>query len=201
MNKDYIFIHIPRTGGRSIEHVMGIPDVLVHRTISDLIDEYTEPVVRSKFKFTVVRNPWDHAVSYWYYFNMTSNLLKPDFDSWIQWIAEEYPKRKDSKEISLNWDYRSRMDQLDYCRTKSGEILIDYFLKFENLNYDFQPIAEKFDTSPILPKFGGDEKQKAIEKSLTTEDYRDMYKSQKSIDAVASLNKELIERFNYNFRV
>lgn len=207
MNNDYIFVHIPRTGGRSIEHVMGIlPGVSMHKTIKDFINEYTEPVVRSKYKLTTVRNPWDQSVAYWRYFHGETPRFGYNFESWIQWIAEEYPKRKDSKEISVDWDFRQCLDQLDYCRTKDGEILIDYFLRFERLETDFIPVAKMFNLSPILPKFGEEEKQKAIEASLRmtedlhiTENYRDMYKSQGSIDAVASLNRELIKRFDYQF--
>jgi hypothetical protein len=81
------------------------------------------------------------------------------------------------------------MDELSYCRDKEGNLLIDSFLRFENLAEDFVSVAECFGISHILPRIGDREK----------EDYRKMYKSQRSIDAVASMNAELIERFGYQF--
>lgn len=188
MITDCIYIHIPRTAGRSIEHVLGTdPSVSQHKTIRDFIGELTEQVVRSKFKLTCVRDPWDHAVSCWRYFHRG----QMDFESWIQSGAK---------------DFRHSLDQLDYCRTKEGEILIDCFLRFERLEGDFTPISERFNVSPKLPMFGSDEREAGMQVSLVpneifiiTKRYRDLYTSQKSIDVVASLNRELIERFGYTF--
>jgi len=209
---DYIFIHIPRTAGRSIEKALGLrndhdyylPNEVesIHKTIKTHIIELTEPVVRSKFKFTVVRNPWEQAVAYWRNFHGEVPRCGHTFESWIQWIAKESPNRKNEE---IDWDFKMPLDQLEYCRNENGEVLIDYFLKFETLETDFIPIAKRFNISPNLPTIGKEEKQRVIEllaKSDTlviTENYRDMYKSQESIDAVVSLNKELIERFNYTF--
>ncbi len=201
---DYIFIHIPRTGGRSIEKALGLrndngyymPNEIefIHKTIKSHILELTEPVVRSKFKFTVVRNPWDQAVAYWRNFHGDFPRNGHTFESWIQWIAKEYPNRKNEE---VDWDFKMPLDQLDYCRNEAGEVLIDYFLRFENLEEDFLPIANRFNLPPKLPTIGMKEKERSVKLLHATEDYRDMYKSQESIDAVVSLNKELIERFNY----
>jgi hypothetical protein len=196
--KDYIFIHIPRTGGRSIQKAFGIEYEsaceFIHKNIKTHIVELTEPVVRSKFKFTVVRNPWDQSVAYWRNFHGKVPRYGHTFESWIQWIAKEYPNRKND---DVDWDFKMPLDQLEYCRNKNGEVLIDYFLKFETLEQDFIPIADKFKLPQKLPTVGTEEKSKSVTLSHATEDYRDMYKSQESIDAVISLNKELIERFNY----
>lgn len=178
-NQDYIFVHIPRTGGRSILSALGLDDMgsFTHFTILDYFDYLGEQVLRNTYKFAVVRNPWERAFSWWSFF-----INKWDFETWI---VEE--ATRDYEWVRLR--SKCPMDELSYCRDKEGNLLIDSFLRFENLAEDFVSVAERFGISHILPRIGDREK----------EDYRKMYKSQRSIDAVASMNAELIERFGYQF--
>lgn len=64
-----IFIHIPRTGGTSVEKHFGFkhqhgwkPETAQHLTLKEYSNHYD---VNDYFKFTLVRNPWDRLVS-WY---------------------------------------------------------------------------------------------------------------------------------------
>lgn len=76
----FIFIHIPRTGGTSVESLLRDescellsnqwhPTVrhapLNHLTLQEMIDHgfVSVETLRSYFKFCFVRNPWDRAVS------------------------------------------------------------------------------------------------------------------------------------------
>jgi len=68
-DKKIIFIHIPRTGGTSVEEYFQFkhqhgwkPDTAQHLTLKEYSDHYD---VEDYFKFTIVRNPWDRLVS-WY---------------------------------------------------------------------------------------------------------------------------------------
>jgi hypothetical protein len=195
---DVIFVHIPRTAGRSISAALGLDFSKEHRNLRDYIRKLTEPVVRNIFKFTVVRNPWERSVSCWAYFHVHThskfiNQGAVDFDTWVKNGGE------------------SLLDELYYCKNDKGEVLMNSFLKFETIGTDFLPIAQRFNVSPVLPKIG-ENKQEQIQKiaiqsisidgrpPLTlTENYRDMYKSQKTVDIVGSLNKKLIADFGYTF--
>lgn len=68
-NKKLLFIHIPRTGGTSIEHSFGYPrckgginSLAQHNTLNQYSEEEN---INSYFTFSFVRNPWDRLIS-WY---------------------------------------------------------------------------------------------------------------------------------------
>jgi len=78
-----IFIHIPKTAGSSIEDVLfphprtteqfwGLPNKyqtggLQHLMAKHIKLEVPSDIFNSYFKFTVIRNPWDQAVSHFCY--------------------------------------------------------------------------------------------------------------------------------------
>jgi len=229
MNQDYIFIHIPRTGGRSIElKLHGSLNMVNHYTIQDHITEFTESEVENKFKFTTIRNPFDRVVSLWRMYVFQFYTPRPEnyvlsFDEWIR-------MRKNNIK-NMDMSYQTQIDQMYYCKTRSGKVLIDKFLKFENLQNDFDSIAGRFGiTDTKLEKIGEfdkpiseenarkfieselhqsvecsvithEDKNKIMERlpKLIVNNYRDAYESQDSIDIVANMNREVINRFNYHF--
>ena len=206
---NYVFVHIPKTGGRSVLSAMNIKFHCEHKCIQDYVKELGEDTVRNRFKFTIVRNPWSRAVSWYrFFYNPMPNEVPLTFDQWVL---------KGNKRNQINPSMKRTkvpLDILSYCRNESGEILMDKFLKFETLSQDFVEIAERFNIPTMLPHIGKDEQSHHIqqkermmkinksgvtvpvEKSLN---YRDLYISQESIDFIGNLNKELIDKFNYTF--
>ena len=64
----FIFIHIPRTGGSSIERALGHRDWWsIHPPSKHLTTHIAKKIYakywKDYFKFTFVRNPWDRMVS------------------------------------------------------------------------------------------------------------------------------------------
>ncbi len=80
-DREFVFVHIPKTGGSSIYEALGGNDKddpqhgycaklnlpLQHLTASELLEhEFLSPSQFSRyFKFCFVRNPWDLVVSEW----------------------------------------------------------------------------------------------------------------------------------------
>jgi len=60
---NYVFIHVPKTGGTSVRHALGMTLGANHLSASQLYDLY--PHLCGRFSFAFVRNPWDRMVSYW----------------------------------------------------------------------------------------------------------------------------------------
>jgi hypothetical protein len=209
-DNNYIFVHIPKTAGRSILTALGLKLNNQHKTLADYTKELGEPVVRSRFKFTTVRNPWDRAVSWWLFFgHMGSPQGTKPFEQWV--VAQANRHAKMPKPITQ----RFPLDQFSFCRLPSGEVLMDHFIRFENLDADFEPVAKRFGISTPLPKIGQRDKQmriqmaQAMARQRKTDpenlepiiaDYHAAYKTQQSIDAVAKMESELIAKFGYDFK-
>ena len=63
---NFLFIHIPRTGGTSIEdHFQkeGVEDIYKHWTLNDYKNDLSNEVFENYFKFAFVRNPWNFTIS------------------------------------------------------------------------------------------------------------------------------------------
>lgn len=199
-----IFVHIPKTAGRSICTALDRNFKREHKTIVDYCREIGESVVRGRFKFTCIRNPWDRAVSWWAFFG-NMGLERVPFDQWLKKIG---------KRPRVNPVQKFPLDQMSFCRAPSGEVLMDTFLRFEKLDTDWTPVAKRLGVSDKLPTVGRQDRQQRIQMReamlrskrpelaplLPTEDYHDMYTSQELIDIVARLDAETIKRFGYNFK-
>lgn len=198
-----IFVHIPKTAGRSICAALDKNYRREHKTISEYSKELGLGVL-SRFKFTCIRNPWDRAVSWWAFFG-NMGFDRVPFDQWLKKIG---------KRPRPNLNQKFPLDQMSFCRTSTGEVLMDTFLRFEHLDADWSPIAKRLGVSEKLPTVGKQDRQQCIQMReamlrskrpelaplLPTEDYHDMYTSQELIDIVARLDAETIKRFGYTFK-
>lgn len=199
----YIFVHIPKTAGRSICSALDANYRREHKTISDYCREIGESIVRSRFKFACVRDPWSRSVSWWAFFG-NMGLERVPFDDWLKNVGNR-PYGKPS--------HRFPLDQMSFCRSPSGEVIMDTFIRFEHLDTDWTPVAKRLGVSEKLPTIGKMDRQQRIQMReamlrskhpelaprLPTENYRDMYTSQELIDIVARLDAETIQRFGYAF--
>src|SRR5215472_5491948 len=57
-----IFIHIPKTGGKSIQGFFGVA-WQNHKDLARYAQELEPDIFEGYYKFAVVRNPWDRIVS------------------------------------------------------------------------------------------------------------------------------------------
>lgn len=146
-----LFIHIPKTGGSSIERKFGL-DNFQHNSdicyswteekIGDIVfapQHYTPPMVAERYnneynnckKFTIVRNPYTKIISEYFYRETVYDLS--NLESFID-------------RIPLKWSdhtipQKHYFENIDY----------DYVLRFENLNEEFSEMANDFSFSGDLP--------------------------------------------------
>ncbi len=160
--KRFLFVHIPKTAGNSIQSVLreysedellalrseqdGIErfglrnpkyKIKKHSTLAEYRDALGEAEFGNLYRFTCVRNPWDRMVSY--YFTPTQKT-----DAW---------DREKFKKIIL-----SALSASDYLRLDKDEKdpfgNVDYVMHFESLADDFGKVCAALDISPMkLPQY------------------------------------------------
>jgi hypothetical protein len=180
---DFIFIHINKTGGSSIENALGLR--FEHKTALEKMREVGPEQWERSFTFTVVRNPWDKVASHYHYRVMTNQTglgLNPI--GLPAWVKRAYRERD-----PFYFDKpRMFMPQIRWIADDSGRILVDRIARFETLQQDFADICSRIGRDASLPHL----------KRSVRGDYRQYYDDE-SVEIIANWFREDIERFDYQF--
>jgi hypothetical protein len=141
-----IFIHIPKNAGISIEESLFGAKV-GHKTIRQF-ESHDKKKYVNYFKFTIVRNPYDRLVSAFYFLKKGGRNSKDkdwaeknlkgieDFEQFLYLL-----KNKDFANVILKWQHFT--PQYKYLINSSNEVNLDFVLKFENLESDFQKLTQR----------------------------------------------------------
>lgn len=131
------------------------------------------------FKFTIVRNPFDMAVSR---YNYDKHISKSNGD-----LSFEEAIKTSKFRGRLNTD-----KMINYIPDFSK---MDFIIRYENINKGWECVAEIIGYNPILPHYN-----KAKEHTTDLRpSYRDYYESQEAIDIISNLYKDELELFGYKF--
>lgn len=205
-----IFIHIPKCAGTSIKYFLfqdrpihwfepnyevvhgWCPErkfFMQHASAKQMLDTglVSEAQWKSYYKFTFVRNPWDRAVSD-YYWLMQDRKIKDSF--------KNYLKKSGRFKAVLN-DSGMPYYRGDHLRPQSlffdmdGPLKMDYVGRFETFSTDMQSIAKDIG---IETTFDLHINKRTKERSHYSKMYTDEMR-----DLVAHMFKSDIESFNYRF--
>lgn len=138
-----VFVHIQKTGGKSVRKAIGIPGSTIHLPARNLKTELGSERWSQYFKFAVVRNPWDRLVSAYHYRRNGGNRTAED-----RRRASEYP---DSfSEFLSRLDYFQNLpdegmfqSQWDWLTDEEGNLLVDRVLRFDFLDTQIPELAEE----------------------------------------------------------
>lgn len=198
-----IFIHIPRTGGTSIETILSgknwwqVNPQTKHLnfiTAKKIYNNYWEEY----FKFTFIRNPWERTLSLLKY----STANKPHDNIYpVQLDVLGRIKTNNLFNLFSNIEYDPRFfhanqfedyepfDQAYYRNIFGDEM--NFVGKFENLQKDFEVVCEHLKIpSKKLPH---------VEKSIIDCSQYQRYYDDEQRDLVYSKFKNDIEKYNYEF--
>jgi Sulfotransferase family len=147
-----IFVHIPKTAGKSINRFFGM-EWQKHKDLSRYAQELPPQLFSSHFKFAIVRNPWDRILSDYNFQNKkhapaNEKLFALDdrgrtrsFREWLDAAFSNpfyYESGQWSAEVSPGIHRWS--PQVDWI-SLNGNIAVDAVLKMENLERDFEEVC------------------------------------------------------------
>ncbi|WP_425045636.1 sulfotransferase family 2 domain-containing protein [Primorskyibacter sp. S87] len=206
----YVFIHIPKTGGtslalaleqramkddvmlgdtpkarrrrRRLEGVKSAGRLWKHSTLADIAGLIPDEELRSFFAFTLVRNPWDRAVSYYHW------LREQHFDHPAVQLARDlefepfilHPQTLASFRKNPARSYMQHRDGSEQCAT---------YIRLEHFDEDAKPLTDHLGFDLDLPRMNA---------STRHRDFRSYFTDQ-SAEAVAECCAEDIARFGYRF--
>lgn len=181
--RDFIFIHIPRTGGSAITKALRPYEKSFsfdnHVPANMTMNRVSLPVFFESFTFSIVRNPFDRLVSLYRYIKRdTSHHLHKDIIKYTHF-----------REFILNLPGQQnclRDTQSSYLLDTHEESLVNYIMRFETIEEDFQTVCRKID---VKVKLGAKPK---------IPDYKEWYEDDMKVIVERVFEKDF-ERFDYEF--
>ncbi|MCX8229423.1 MAG: sulfotransferase family 2 domain-containing protein [Planctomycetota bacterium] len=201
--KKFLFIHIPKAAGNSVESALmpwttTPPASRVHRLLAyaRLPKDYSKrrwqrhgtllhaqrriPAedFHSLYKFSFVRNPWDRLVSSFEYIKARPehprHQLVYKMSDFSDYLAYEKKQNRRSQHASLS--------------NAKGELCMDFIGKYEHLTKDFQKVCGHLNIEAELPHLNATKHR----------DYQEYY-TKITQEFVARYWKKDIEAFDYSF--
>ena len=168
-----IFIHIPKNAGTSIEEYFGNESVRIqpskHADIYEIKTKFKNSYNNYR-KFTIIRNPYDKMVSWYFYLkrNLGENYNVIEFNKWI-------------KDPSKFWHIDDPISFLKpQCDWIDKTVSI---IKYENLNEELDNFFKEKIDLPIVNK--------------SNHDHYLTYYNKQSLDIIYNKYKEDFKKFNY----
>jgi len=196
-----IFIHYPKTAGESMASALtpilqpkqqvGFNNKhLLIGTTAKYLKNHFGVKWQSYFKFSIVRNPWDRAISWYFHLRKKGDLLNPlnaceiarkcSFLEFCKIVLQEEKPKVETTHFTpfCHW-------ALD----EQGDSILDFVGRFENLQQDFDTICKKIGIPrQVLPHNNGSKHKHYTE-----------YYDDETKQIVAEKYAKDIEYFGYKF--
>lgn len=211
-----IFIHIQKAGGSSIQRLFEQldPELVTqiaidpsknrpkHCFATDISEVIGEKMFNEYTTFSVVRNPFDRLVSWYWMLKLRSfeeknpDIIETPGDKVNFALMDALNEHASTFEafVSLPEDHECSLfkrfffNQLDYL-SEGNKVIVDHVLTFENLNDDFANFAKQQSITGSLSH---------INKTPRQADYRRYY-NDTTQPLVAARFQHDLDYFNYHF--
>lgn len=168
LNKQFLFIHVPKTAGNSIQNVLrkysedkivicgkhqdGVErfevrndqyEVTKHSSLKHYQEILDPHLYRKVFKFATIRNPYDRMVSW--YFSPHRGVKEWSREDFIN-LVREVPAVRDYIAISDTSSLETIIDKFGLSLKLKPPKLdqdINFLMRFESLEQDFKKVCQK----------------------------------------------------------
>ena len=208
--RSYVFIHIPKTGGTALalalESRAKADDIMLgdtpkarrrrhrvmdvatqgrkwkHSTLADIDGLVPDQTLRQMFAFTMVRNPWDRAVSYYFW------LRDQKFDNPAVHLAQALSFTEFTSHRQTMATFRA-VPAASYMRHRDGVEQCQLYIRLEHFSTDAQPLFDHLGFELTLPM---------ANTSARRRDWRSYY-DDRTAESVAQSCAKDIAQFEYSF--
>jgi len=185
-----IYVHIPKTGGISVNDALWGNPGGVHKTMEQYARIFSPQTLEEYFKFAIVRNPWDRLVSAFFFLKDGGKHSRD-----AKWAEDHLSSFDEFEDFVLNWLNEENIHkgihfipQADFLKL-NGSIKVDFIGSLESIEEDFDHIKQKI----------GLENARLPHKNRSARaDYRTYY-TEETKNKVAKLYAEDIALKNYHF--
>lgn len=196
--KNLLFVHIPKTGGTTIEyHLNSIQNAnqgyfidlnrkaIQHLTILEYRD-YLNVNINNYLKFSIVRNPYNRLLSNYYWTDLPIGYKNnKSFDFFL----EEVEDIVTTQNFNMTFLHDHYIPQKNFLINEDGKIIIDKYFKFEKYSSVIDFLLQYY---PKLNK----RKNDTIKQTVSKERRLKLTTSQKK--RIYNLYKEDFELFEYD---
>ena len=183
--RKFIFIHVPRTGGTSIEYQgfkrqLGVDEKFKHLSLTKTKKQITKQQFSEYFKFSFVRNPWDLMISKYcanYY-----RKIGHQTDKSLLYFLENFYIPANEAGVTFH----------DYFNPEQMDFVGRFETRAKDLEYISSKIKQKLD-----PGFSVAEKE--VQRSCREKKHYTEYYDDETRKIVAERYARDIEYFGYKF--
>jgi len=190
-----IFIHIPKTGGKSIlKGIYGINmhDSFGHASAGFYLSVFGSSQYNDFFKFAFVRNPWDRALSAYNFarkggfgfqedIKLKYELKDVSFEEFVKiWLPKQ-----DLNSLPLIIFH----PQYKFICDRDGTLMVDRICYFENFENEYRKLSSRFNITEYVPHINKSNYQRLYQESYDKE----------MIEIIGNIYYEDITRFEYRF--
>ena len=188
-----IFVHVPKAAGTSVNKAL-YGRTLGHYSAAKIQSKFPGLYERT-FTFSLVRNPWDRALSAYRFacVGKTNSMgvrkpgqyRIPEFESFERFVCEWLPKQDIEDR-----DFIFRPQQMFVC-DDAGQVMVDHLGRVEAMDETVKVLTERLGKKITI--------RNENSTGALREDYRTAYVRPEMIDIVGSVYCNDVNLFRYDF--